>query len=61
MRNPRAEGIGWQGQTQRKGLVELLVDEEVVRSLLEFLKSIELEGRDEQGRKNWNGAEEQVA
>lgn len=41
MRNPHAEDISWQDQIQRKGLVELPVDEEIVGSFLECLKSIE--------------------
>lgn len=58
MRYLRAEGISWQAQTQRKGLVELLVDEEIMGSFLEFINRSNWKGetskgeRIEMGRKN---------
>lgn len=40
------EGISWQGRTGRKGLAELLADNEAIGSFLEFLKSTEVGGRE---------------
>ena len=46
IRNLCKEGTSWQGWTERKGLAELLANEEAVGPLLEFLKSTEVGGRE---------------
>ena len=46
IRSLHTEGISWQGRAQRKGLAELLANEQAVGPLLEFLKSTEVGGRE---------------
>ena len=40
------EGFSWQGRTERKGLAELLANEEAMSPLLDYLKSTEVGGRE---------------
>lgn len=51
MKSLNTKKINWQGWTEKKRLIKLVVDKKVLRPLLELLKETEVGGRERARRR----------